>query len=103
MLRLKMRGEVRTGSARKMSAVIGIMAPGFLMAGAAEAQTPGTVASGTQQKPTLQIEKSKIALAAPVTYDNKYEFYGSINFMNFMAGGQPPEGIDKGGGGFFFY
>src|ERR1700733_1284743 len=100
MLRLKMRGEVRTGRARKMSAVIGIMAAGFLMAGAAEAQTPGTVASGTQQKPTIQIEKSKIALAAPVTYDNKYEFYGSINFMNFMAGEHLPKRMNMGGGEF---
>jgi hypothetical protein len=102
MLRLKMRGEVRTGRARKVSAVVGILAAGFLMAGAAEARAQGTVASGTQQKPAIQIEKSKIALAAPVTYDNKYEFYGSINFMNFMAGEHLPKRMNMGGGEFLF-
>ena len=86
-----------------MSAAVGILAAGFLMAGAAEAQAPGTVASGTQQKPTIQIEKSKIALAAPVTYDNKYEFYGSINFMNFMAGRASAEANEHGWRRISFY
>jgi hypothetical protein len=80
------------------------LAAAFLMVNAAEVRAQGTVASGTQQqpKPTISIPGSKIALAAPVTYDNKYEFYGSINFMNFMAGEHLPKRMNMGGGEFLF-
>lgn len=30
--------------------------------------------------------KPRFGYIAPVTYDNKYEFYGGFNFMNFQAG-----------------
>src|ERR1700730_1240755 len=90
MLRLKTIGEVRTTGARKTGnrAMTGVLAVGLLMMGAAEGRAQGTVSSETQ--PTTPIATSKIATAAPVTYDNKYEFYGSINFMNFMAGQNLP-------------
>jgi hypothetical protein len=102
MLRLKTSGEVRTAGARKTGnrAVTAILAAGFLMAGVAQGWAQGTVSSTTQ--PTVPIPTSKIAVAAPVTYDNKYEFYGSINFMNFMAGEHLPKRMNLGGGEFLF-
>jgi hypothetical protein len=98
MLRLKTSGEVRTTGARRTGnrAVAGILAVGLLMAGAAQGQAPGTVAS-PQTQTTVPIAGSKIALAAPVTYDNKYEFYGAFNFMNFMAGQNLPKRMNMGG------
>ena len=102
MLRLKTIGEVRTTGARWTGsrAVTGILAVGLLMAGAVEGRAQGTVSSSTQ--PTMPIPTSKIAGAAPVTYDNKYELYGSINFMNFMAGQHLPTRMNMGGGEFVF-
>jgi hypothetical protein len=44
--------------------------------------------------------QTKLGPAAPVTYDNKYEVYGSLNFMNFMAGQAIPRRMDFGGGEF---
>src|SRR5437899_2641114 len=102
MLRLKTNGEVRTAGARKTGnrAVTAILAAGFLMAGAAQGWAQSTVSSSTQ--PTTPVPTSKIAVAAPVTYDNKYEFYGSINFMNFMGGQHLPKRMNLGGGEFLF-
>ena len=80
MLRLKTIGEVRTAGARKTGNravtgfLAGILTVGLLMA--AQAQAQGTVATPTQQP--VPIAGSKIALAAPVTYDNKYELFGEI-------------------------
>src|SRR5438309_9349550 len=102
MLRLKTVGEVRTTGARKTGsrAVTGVLAVGLLMMGAAEGRAQGTVSSSTQ--PARPIPTSKIATAAPVTYDNKYEFYASINFMNFMAGQNLPKRMNMAGGEFLF-
>jgi hypothetical protein len=44
--------------------------------------------------------QTKLGPSAPVTYDNKYEVYGSLNFMNFMAGQAIPRRMDFGGGEF---
>ena len=41
--------------------------------------------------------QAKLAAAAPVTYDNKYEVYGGINFMNFQAGQNLPTRMNMGG------
>jgi hypothetical protein len=103
MLRLKTSGEARTTEARKTGnrAMTGILAVGFLVAGAAYGQTQGTVSSQPTQT-TVSIAKSKIGPAAPVTYDNRYEFYGSINFMNFMGGQNLPKRMNMGGGEFLF-
>ncbi len=102
MLRLKTNFEVRTTEARKTGqrAVTGVLAAGLLMAGAAQMRAQGSVATPPQTP--IPIAGSKIALAAPVTYDNKYEFYGSINFMNFMAGEHLPKRMNLGGGEFLF-
>ena len=42
--------------------------------------------------------QTKLGPAAPVTYDNKYEVYGGLNFMNFMAGQYLTRRMDFGGG-----
>jgi hypothetical protein len=99
MLRLKTIGEVRTTGARKTGnrAVTAVLAAGLLMAGSAEGWTQGTVA-GQQPQTTVPIASSKIALAAPVTYDNKYEIFGGLNFMNFQAGQGLPNRMNLGGG-----
>jgi hypothetical protein len=98
MLRLKTIDAVRTTGARKTGnrAVTGVLAVGLLMAGAVQGWAQGTVSSSTQ--PTRPIATSKIATAAPVTYDNKYEIYLGINFMNFMAGQHLPKRMNLGGG-----
>ncbi len=51
--------------------------------------TPGTAQAQGQ---------GKLAAAAPVTYDNKYEVYGGINFRNFQAGQYVPDRMNMGGG-----
>jgi hypothetical protein len=47
---------------------------------------------------TCALGQAKLGPAAPVTYDNKYELYGGLNFMNFMAGDYLPKRMDFGGG-----
>ena len=42
--------------------------------------------------------QTKLGPAPPVTYDNKYEVYGGLNFMNFMAGQGLTRRMDFGGG-----
>jgi len=102
MLRLKTIGEVRTAGARKTGNravtgfLAGILTVGLLMAGGMQARAQGTVATPTQQP--VPIAGSKIALAAPVTYDNKYELFGGLNFMNFQAGQALPKRMNLGGG-----
>jgi hypothetical protein len=41
--------------------------------------------------------QTKIGPAAPVTYDNRYELYGGLNFMNFKAGENLPKRMNLGG------
>lgn len=42
--------------------------------------------------------QTKLGPAAPVSYDNKYEVYGAINLMDFMAGQSLPKRMNAGGG-----
>lgn len=44
--------------------------------------------------------QAKLGPAAPVTYDNKYEVYGGLNYMNFKAGEDLPKRMNLGGGEF---
>ena len=44
--------------------------------------------------------QTRLGPAAPVTYDNKYEVYGSLNYMNFKAGENLPTRMNLGGGEF---
>ena len=41
--------------------------------------------------------QTKLGPAAPVTYDNKYELYGGLNYMNFKAGENLPKRMNLGG------
>jgi hypothetical protein len=77
---------------------MGVLAVGLLMAGAAQIQAQGTAAAQTQTP--IPIAGSKIALAAPVTYDNKWEAFGGFNFMNFQAGQNLPKRMNLAGGEF---
>jgi hypothetical protein len=91
MLRLKMAGQQTTDSKTGTRwygtrALAGVLTAGLLMAGAAQMQAQ----AATQQ--------GKIGPAAPVSYDNRYEIYGGLNFMNFQAGQQLPTRMNLGGG-----
>ena len=44
-----------------------------------------------------QAQNGKLGPAAPVSYDNKYEVYGGINFMNFQAGQNLPKRMNFAG------
>jgi hypothetical protein len=46
---------------------------------------------------SAQAQNGKIGPAAQATYDNKYEVYGGINFMNFQAGQDLPKRMNLGG------
>jgi hypothetical protein len=82
MLRLTMAG-MHFGTRRMLvHALNGMMVAGTLLAGAA----------------TATAENKKFGPNAPVTYDNRYEIYGGINFMNFQAGQDLPKRINLGGG-----
>lgn len=86
-LRLMMAGCETTGARRiGRRAVAGVLAAGLLMAGAVQVQGQAVTGQG------------KLGPAAPVTYDNRYEVYGGINFMNFQAGQALPKRMNLGGG-----
>jgi hypothetical protein len=44
--------------------------------------------------------QTRIGPAPPVTYDNKYEVYGGLNYMDFKAGEDLPKRMNLGGGEF---
>ena len=58
-------------------------------------RTQPPAAEQTQQRTTLTT--GKLAAAAPVTYDNRYEIYGGINLQNFQAGQNLPKRMNLGG------
>jgi hypothetical protein len=41
--------------------------------------------------------QTRIGPAAPVTYDNRYELYGGLNYMNFETGQNLPKRMNLGG------
>lgn len=45
-------------------------------------------------------ESGKLAAAAPVTYDNRFELYGGLNYMNFQAGQNVAKLMNLGGAEF---
>ena len=47
--------------------------------------------------PMARAQNGKLGPAAPVSYDNKYEVYGGINFMNFQAGQNLPKRMNFAG------
>ena len=54
-------------------------------------------AAACGQDTTGPIRTNKLAAAAPVTYTNRYEIYGGINFQNFQAGQNLPKRMNLGG------
>ncbi len=62
---------------------------GLILAGAGKAEA--------QAAPT---GSGKLAAAPPVTYGNKFELYGGLNFMNFQAGQALPKRMNLGGAEF---
>jgi hypothetical protein len=78
------------------------MAVGLLVLGAAQVQAQASTSdtTTTTQAPqtTTPIYGSKIGPAAPVTYANRYEIYGGLNFMDFQAGQALPKRMNLGGG-----
>jgi hypothetical protein len=55
-------------------------------------------AQATPDAPSPAPKKTRFGQSAPVTYDNKWEIYGGINFMNFQAGQDLPKRMNLGGG-----
>jgi hypothetical protein len=104
MLRLK-RLDWKTTGARVIGtrALAGVVVIGLL--GLTAVQVQGQVSSSdtttTQETTTKRTTTlGKIGPAAPVTYDNRYEIYGGLNFMNFQAGQALPKRMNLGGGEF---
>ena len=55
-------------------------------------------AAGCLGTATLKAQTTnKLAAAAPVTYDNRYEVYGGLLFQNFQAGQSIPKRMNTGG------
>jgi hypothetical protein len=77
MFRLTMAAAGRIGA----RALAGMAMASVLVAGAVKAEAQG-----------------KIGAAPPVTYKNKYEIYGGLNFMNFQGGQGLPTRMNMGGG-----
>ena len=78
---LNVRGWVRLEVGRGLMAVA--MLGGLVSGGAVAAKAQG---------------QGKLAAAPPVTYANRYELYGGLNFMNFQAGQNLPKRMNMGGG-----
>ncbi|HTD96744.1 MAG TPA: hypothetical protein VK627_07430 [Edaphobacter sp.] len=66
--------------------IAGALAAGLLMAGAVQVRAQALAQQG------------KLGPAAPVTYNNRYEVYGGLSFMNFQAGQSLPKRMNLGGG-----
>ena len=47
--------------------------------------------------PRMAQAQDKLGPNAPVTYDNKFELYGGLNYMNFKAGEDLPKRMNLGG------
>lgn len=58
----------------------------------------GTIVAGlVLAVASAHAQNGKIGAAPQATYDNKYEVYGGINFMNFQAGQNLPKRMDLAG------
>lgn len=62
---------------------------------AAQAQSTST---DTQSTPDEPVAHGTIATAAPVTYDNRFEVFGGLNYMAFKAGPYLTQNMNTGGG-----
>jgi hypothetical protein len=87
-------------------ACLGVLTAALLIGNAAAQTTPPPAQSSsrtatqttTPEAPAPTVKKGRFGAVVPVTYDNKYEFYGGINFMTFQAGQDLPKRMNLGGG-----
>jgi hypothetical protein len=102
MLRLKTMGWKKTTEARWTGsrALAGTLAMGLLMAATTQGQAQETVSSSQTTTPKVNIATSKIGPSAPIKYDNKYEVYIGLTYMNFQAGEHLAKIMNFGGGEF---
>src|ERR1700721_870595 len=104
MLRLK-RLDWKTTGARVIGtcALAGVVGIGLLglTGGRGEGRVSAADTTTTKETTTKRTTTvGKIGPAAPVTYDNRYEIYAGLNFMNFQAGQALPKRMNLGGGEF---
>ena len=94
-LRMK-SGWMAAGPLRRCAlAMVGAGIAGWMGAGA-QAQT-----SQSAQPPAVQTTaagRAKLAAASIASYDNKYEVFGGLNFLNGQAGQTLPKRYNLGGG-----
>ena len=83
----------------------GALAATLVMTESGPAQSYSTSGSGqsttqsSQQGPQVTAQgRAKIGPNAPVTYDNRWEVYGGLSFMNFQGGQDLPTRMNLGGG-----
>jgi hypothetical protein len=75
----------------------GLFAAIFCTAAPVHAQAPSTSSSDTQNTPDEPVAHGTIAIAAPVTYDNRFEIFGGLNYMGFKAGPYLTQNMNMGG------
>jgi len=92
----KMGGWVLAGALAASLAAAGVQ-PAVAQGAAEDAVATGTLATGTGAS-MAAAPKNKIGPAAPVTYANKWELFGGLNFQNFMGGQNLPTRMNMGGG-----
>ena len=77
---------------------LGLSLASHAQAAPAQASSSSQAQSPTQTEPEhTTLTTGKLAAAAPVTYDNRYELYGGINLQNFQAGQNLPKRMNFGG------
>jgi hypothetical protein len=105
MLRLKTMGWKKTTEARWTGsrALAGMLAMGLMMAATTQGRAQETVSSSQTAQPAtpkVNINTSKIGPSAPIKYDNKYDVYVGLTYMNFQAGEHLAKIMNFGGAEF---
>ena len=70
---------------------------GWMKAQGAAGQNPAVPTTRQSTAAEIAAGQGKLAAAAPVTYDNKFEIYGGINLQNDQAGQNLPKRMNLGG------
>jgi len=89
MFRTKMKSETGTAAAKHNAAKAPGCSSRFTVAAVLMACVLPAVGHAQTQ--------TKLGPAAPVTYDNKYELYAGLNYMDFKAGENLPKRMNLGG------
>ena len=90
-----MEANVARGQTARLTRWIlgGLLAAIFCVAAPSQAQS----ASGAQSSSDGPVAHGSIATAAPVTYDNKYDIFGGLNYMSLKAGPYLTQSMNNGG------